>query len=56
MKQRNQCCPECQSKLLARQGDKVICLNFGCNWSIDIRRKEDLNIPALGYLKKEFNG
>lgn len=56
MTPRNKCCPKCNSKLLARQNDEIICLNYGCNWSIDSKREEDKEIPTLGYLKKEYNG
>lgn len=55
MKDRSRQCPECSSKLLARQGDKIICLNYNCHWSIDARREEDKDIPTLGILKKDWS-
>lgn len=49
-------CPACGYHLLAREGDRVICLDNNCNWSTDVRRKEDYEIPDIQKLRKEWTG
>ena len=49
-------CPKCGYHLLAREDGKVICLNYTCNWSTDVRRKEDYERIDIAYLKKEWTG
>jgi len=55
---RSNCCPKCQSKLLARviddAGDNIICLASNCDWKIPSRRKEDKEIPNIHNLKREW--
>jgi len=49
-------CPKCGYHLLAREGDKVICLSYSCNWETEARRKEDYEIPDIQNIKREYNG
>jgi len=56
MKDRKNCCPECDSKLLARVinkiKDNIICLS--CSWEIKSKREEDKGLPKLSQLKQEW--
>lgn len=52
IKQRSRKCPKCGSELLARVDNKVVCLNFGCEWVIDGQRKEDRELPEIHELKR----
>jgi uncharacterized Zn finger protein (UPF0148 family) len=49
-------CPKCGYHLLAREDGRVICLSPTCDWSTDVRRKEDYEIADISNLKKEFYG
>ena len=51
---RKECCPDCGSKILARTGDnKIFCLNQGCTWTTEVKRKDDIEkIPEIHLLKK----
>lgn len=55
MRERQRCCPECGSKLLAREGDKIICLGFNCEWEIESKRVSDKEIPLYKEIVREFN-
>ena len=45
-------CPKCGSSLLARVDDKVVCLNFGCEWIIEGKREEDKQLPEIHEIKR----
>jgi hypothetical protein len=45
-------CPKCNGKLFFREGKKVICCTFGCNFIVPSKREEDKKIPE----SCEFNG
>jgi len=51
---RSRKCPKCGSEFLCRQNDKIICLNYGCNWNIEAKRNEDKEIKTLSFMKREF--
>lgn len=58
MQDRNNSCPLCGSKLLARvlddTGDNIICLAYGCEWKTPSRRKEDREILQISSLKENW--
>ena len=47
-------CPKHGRDMLARQDNKIICLVYGCDYSVPARRKEDLEIATLGEIKAKW--
>jgi len=46
-------CPLCGFHLMARCGDTIFCLNSGCEWHIEMKRKDDTEkVPEIHTLKK----
>ena len=57
MKERKNVCPKCGYGLLAREGlHKIYCLRNGCDWFIDLKREEDMEIPEIHSLADEWHG
>lgn len=54
-KRGNPICPKCGYQLLARCEDKIFCLNNGCEWFTDSKRKEDEKVPDIHKLKDMWN-
>ena len=48
-------CPVCGLSMLARKDRKVICLNADCEWEIEAKRKDDLSLPTIPELIKDWN-
>jgi hypothetical protein len=44
---RNNCCPKCGSNLIARIWKIIYCLDNNCDWAIQSKRKEDLEIKTI---------
>lgn len=55
IEKRNNCCPKCGYKLLAREDDEIICLNLSCDWRILSKRVDDLRVANFQELKEMFN-
>jgi ribosomal protein L37AE/L43A len=52
MIERKDCCPKCQSTLLARSGWFIFCLK--CDWAVQKKRKSDDEIKEINQLKQEW--
>lgn len=51
---RNNCCPKCGGKLLARCGDKIFCLDSSCEWFVISKREDDKKLPDIHELKDNW--
>jgi len=51
---RNYQCPKCGNKLLARYGIFIYCTLGECDWAVQKKRKEDLGIPEITKMKKDW--
>jgi DNA-directed RNA polymerase subunit M/transcription elongation factor TFIIS len=49
-------CPKCNSQLLVRENNKIVCVAHNCKYSVEIKRKDDQEIPELNFIRTEFNG
>ena len=56
MIERKKSCPKCGSLLIARNNDKIICLQSNCNWETISKRESDSFLPNFTQLKEDFNG
>lgn len=52
MIERKNICPTCGKELLVRQGDRIICLNHGCDFYTEAKREGDRDIPDFNIIKK----
>jgi ribosomal protein L37AE/L43A len=53
---RENICPKCKSRILAREGIFIFCTEHTCDWAVQSKRKEDVQIPLFSELRREFNG
>ena len=54
MKDRSGTCPKCGSYLLARESKFIFCLESGCNWAVQGKRKDDKDITDIQKLKEDW--
>jgi len=47
-------CPKCKSKLIAREGRFIFCLESSCNWAVQGQRKTDKEIKGFNQVKQEW--
>jgi len=48
---RTNVCPKCGSKIIVRQGIFIFCTESSCDWAIQSKRKEDIQIPLFSQIK-----